>query len=122
MHDPAGAVSACRGRRSNSWPASCTICPRSAPSPRRRTVSYFRLRPNRWAPTYAYLGAAGPRRRLAHLPGLTRPGADAANQFNVEYRPADAAASPYLALGAIVWAGVDGIRSADLPEPRDVSA
>ena len=34
----------------------------------------------------------------------------AAQQFNVEYRVADAAASPYLALGALVWAGVDGIR------------
>jgi glutamine synthetase len=33
-----------------------------------------------------------------------------AEQFNVEYRVADAAASPYLALGALVWAGVDGIR------------
>ena len=35
----------------------------------------------------------------------------AAQQFNVEYRVADAAASPYLALGALVWAGVDGIRN-----------
>ena len=31
-------------------------------------------------------------------------------QFNIEYRVADAAASPYLALGALIWAGVDGIR------------
>ena len=41
---------------------------------------------------------------------LDLPGADAAGQFNVEFRPADAAASPYLALGALVHAGVDGIR------------
>jgi glutamine synthetase len=35
---------------------------------------------------------------------------DAAHQFNVEYRVCDATASPYMALGAIVHAGVDGIR------------
>ena len=31
--------------------------------------------------------------------------------FNFEYRAADAAASPYLALGALVWAGLDGLRA-----------
>lgn len=35
---------------------------------------------------------------------------NAARQFNVEFRVADAAASPYLALGALVWAGLDGLR------------
>ena len=34
----------------------------------------------------------------------------AAAQFNVEFRVADAAASPYLALGVLVWAGLDGLR------------
>jgi glutamine synthetase len=34
-----------------------------------------------------------------------------------------AAASPYLALGAIVWAGVDGLRKGlVLPPPRNVAA
>jgi glutamine synthetase len=33
-----------------------------------------------------------------------------ARSYNVEYRVADATASPYLALGALVWAGLDGIR------------
>jgi glutamine synthetase len=71
-------------------------------------VSYYRLRPNRWAPTFAkiamqYRGAA-----IRVCPIFGRDGA--AQQFNVEYRVADAAASPYLALGALVWAGVDGIR------------
>ena len=33
-----------------------------------------------------------------------------ARQFNVEYRVADATASPYMALGAVLHAGVDGIR------------
>jgi len=35
---------------------------------------------------------------------------DAARQFNVEFRVSDATASPYMALGALVHAGVDGIR------------
>ena len=54
---------------------------------------------------------------------LTLPGLGAERQFNVEYRVADAAASPYLALGALVFAGVDGIRrKLPLPEPRNVAA
>ncbi len=37
-----------------------------------------------------------------------------------EYCVADAAASPYLALGALVWAGVDGIRHGrTLPAPPE---
>src|SRR5260221_4063566 len=41
---------------------------------------------------------------------------DASAKFNVEYRVADAAASPYVALGAIVHAGLDGIaRGLKLP-------
>jgi glutamine synthetase len=42
----------------------------------------------------------------------------APHQFNVEYRVGDAAASPYLALGALVWAGVDGLyHGRTLPPP-----
>jgi glutamine synthetase len=36
---------------------------------------------------------------------------DAAHQFHVEFRVTDATASPYMALGAIVHAGVAGIRA-----------
>jgi glutamine synthetase len=39
-----------------------------------------------------------------------------AGQLRLEYRGADAAANPYLALGAIVRAGMDGVR-AGLPAP-----
>ena len=35
---------------------------------------------------------------------------DTARQFNVEFRVCDAAASPYLALGAVIFAGADGLR------------
>jgi len=90
----------------------------SAPSP----VSYIRLRPNKWSPTWAYLAAGDREACLRLCPVLKLPGTDAASQFNVEFRPADAAASPYLALGAMVFAGVDGIRKKlPLAAPKDVA-
>jgi glutamine synthetase len=88
-------------------PALCAI---TAPS----AASYIRLRPNRWAPTRADLAAQDRGAALRICP--VAPGPLAARQFNLEYRVADAAASPYLALGAVVWAGVDGItRALDPP-------
>jgi len=70
-------------------------------------ASYYRLRPNRWAPTWANLGVQDRGASLRVSPIFGEP---AAERFNLEYRVADAAASPYLALGAVVWAGLDGIR------------
>lgn len=91
----------------------------TAPNP----VSYIRLTPNRWAPTWAYLADRDREASLRVCPVLAFTGADPAKQFNVEFRPADAAASPWLALGAVVWAGVDGIsRGLSLPPQRDVAA
>ena len=43
-------------------------------------------------------------------------GGDPATQMRLEYRGADAAANPYLALGAIIRAGLDGI-ARGLPAP-----
>jgi glutamine synthetase len=72
-------------------------------------VSYYRLRPNRWAPTWANVAShdRGASIRICPIYGRE----NAAAQFNVEYRVADAAASPYLALGALIWAGIDGLRN-----------
>ena len=44
-----------------------------------------------------------------------------ARQFNLEFRACDAAASPYLALGAVMFAGADGIRRS-LPLPAGAAA
>ena len=49
-------------------------------------------------------------------PVLTLAHEQAAPQLHLEYRGADAAANPYLALGAIVRAGLDGVRR-ELPGP-----
>lgn len=77
--------------------------------------SYYRLTPNRWAPTWANVSLRDRAAGLRVCPG-------SANQFNVEYRVADATACPYMALGALVHAGVDGIeRHLPLPQQLDKS-
>lgn len=73
-------------------------------------ASYYRLRPGRWAPTVADLGVRDRGSAVRVCPVYATGGESVARQFNVEFRVADAAASPYLALGAIVWAAVDGLR------------
>ena len=109
MHDPQGAYGLSPVARHfmagvlRHVPALCAV---TAPS----TVSYIRLTPNRWAPTYAYIADRDREATLRVCPLLTLPGSDVGKQYNIEFRAADAAASPWLTLGAIVHAGVDGIR------------
>ena len=106
--------------------ALCALC---APSP----VSAARLHPHRWSagavcvgernrevllriPPLVALAAAGagghsdPSRASASSPDL-------APQLRLEYRGADAAANPHLALGAILRAGLDGVRAGLAPPP-----
>ncbi|MBW4021654.1 MAG: glutamine synthetase [Proteobacteria bacterium] len=73
-------------------------------------ASYFRLQPDRWAPVWAFLGRQDRGAALRVAPVFPGAEAKADAQFNVEYRVADATACPYLALGAIIHAGLDGIR------------
>jgi glutamine synthetase len=47
---------------------------------------------------------------LRVTPGVSRDPARARQSFNVEYRPADATGSPYLQIGALVRAGLEGVR------------
>jgi glutamine synthetase len=109
-HDPSGplglseaAARFCAGVLRH-LPAICAV---TAPSP----VSYLRLTPNRWAPTSIDLQRQdrGAAMRVCPVFAPADP-QEAARQFNVEFRVTDAAASPYLALGAVVFAGVDGLR------------
>lgn len=83
-------------------PALCAITAASVPS-------YYRLRPNRWAPVRADVAALD---RGAAV-RICQSGGDAAQraaQFNVEFRVADATGNPYLALAMLVQAGLEGIR------------
>jgi glutamine synthetase len=84
----------------------------TAPSP----VSATRLAPHHWSAGAVCLGQRN-RETLLRLPPLVSlGGGDPAGQLRLEYRGADGAANPYLALGAIVRAGLDGVR-AGLPAP-----
>jgi glutamine synthetase len=93
------------------------VCAVTAPSP----VSYLRLTPNRWAPTYADIAMRDRAASLRVCPVFAAvDAAETARQYNVEFRPADATASPYLALGTIIFAGVDGLRrKLELPSAQD---
>jgi glutamine synthetase len=84
----------------------------TAPSP----VSATRLAPHHWSAGAVCLGQRN-REALLRLPPLVCiGGGDPAGQLRLEYRGADAAANPHLALGAILRAGLEGVR-AELPAP-----
>ncbi len=94
----------------------------TAPSP----LSAIRLAPHHWSAGAVCLGQRN-RESLLRLPPLVSLGKAgrsevpltsdlSARQLRLEYRGADATANPYLALGAILRAGLDGVR-AGLPAP-----
>ena len=87
----------------------------TAPSP----VSYLRLKPNRWAPTAIDIRKQDRGAALRVCPVFAAAAEeDIADQYNVEFRVCDAAASPYMALGAVIFAGADGLRrKLALPDP-----
>jgi glutamine synthetase len=82
--------------------ALSAIC---APSP----VSAARLSPHRWSAGAACLGLRN-RETLLRIPPLVASLGEQASQMRLEYRGADATANPYLALGSIVRAGLQGVR------------
>ena len=87
-------------------------------------ISYERLTPHRWSAAYNNLGFRDREASLRVCPVTAKDTASIAHQFNIEYRAADAAASPYLALAAIVHAGTQGILdelSAGAPTEEDLS-
>jgi glutamine synthetase len=94
-----------------SLPALTAI---TAPS----VASYERLQPHRWSGPWAVWGRENREAALRFVTGMVGSRPEAAN---LELKSMDAAANPYLALGAIVAAGIDGLeREASLPEPVSV--
>jgi glutamine synthetase len=77
----------------------------TAPTP----LSYVRLGPHHWSTGYRAIGLQNREAALRITPGI---GDEAARRagHNIEYRPCDGTASPYLVLGALVRAGLEGIR------------
>lgn len=83
-------------------------------------VSYERLTPHRWSAAYNNLGFRDREASLRVCPVTSKDPSAIARQFNIEYRAADAAACPHLALGAVVHAGVQGIEDAlKAPDPTE---
>lgn len=78
----------------------------TAPSP----ISYLRLQPHHWSSAYTWFGERDRESSLRICPTVSIGGKDPARQFNLEYRAADATACPHLVLGAVIRAGLEGIR------------
>ena len=81
-------------------------------------VSYLRLQPHRWSGPWACWGLENREAGLRFVTGMR---GDRRAEANLEIKPVDGSANPYLALGAIVAAGLDGLeRDLRLPEPVTV--
>ena len=85
------------------------LCALSIPSPN----SYRRLRPSAWAGAYATWG---------HLnrEAAVRVSAASVASARFELKTSDASANPYLALGSVIAAGLDGIER-NLPLPPETA-
>ncbi len=80
-------------------------------------ISYDRLTPHRWSAAYNNLGFRDREASVRICPINNLSDTDTAKQYNFEIRAVDAAASPYLAMASVVFAGVQGIKDT-LPKPK----
>jgi glutamine synthetase len=82
-------------------------------------ASYERLRPGRWAGASLCWGVGNREAAVRYVPATASAGPRGAN---IEVKPADATANPYLAVAALLAAASDGItRGATPPSPIEVS-
>lgn len=82
----------------------------TAPSP----ASHLRLKPSQWAGVFTAWGLETRETAVRLVRGTA---GRRAEQANLEVKPVDLAANPYLALGCLIAAGLDGLASgAVLPE------
>jgi glutamine synthetase len=88
------------------------LCAMVAPSP----VSYYRLGPHHWSCGYASFGIQNREAAVRICPSPERDPNKKGRAFNMELRAPDGTASPYMVIGALVRAGLEGIR-AKLPLP-----
>jgi glutamine synthetase len=80
--------------------------------------SYRRLQPQRWASAYR---AWGPDNREAALRVPSSYRGQEESSTNVELKACDSSCNPYLALGGLIAAGLDGLqRGLELPDPVTV--
>ncbi|HWA43140.1 MAG TPA: glutamine synthetase family protein [Hypericibacter adhaerens] len=126
-HDPAGPGGI--SERAGSFVAGVlahmpALCVLAAPS----LISYLRLTPHRWSSGFNCFGYRNREAGIRIAPVDDAPGREIARQTHLEFRAGDATASPYMQLGALVRAGLEGMR-AKLPvpplvegDPADLSA
>ncbi len=69
--------------------------------------SYRRLQPQFWSSAYTVYGMDN-REAAVRICSPLR--GDATSSVNLEFKPSDSSANPYLALGGFIYAGLDGIR------------
>lgn len=74
------------------------------------TVSYLRLRPHQWSSAGVFLGLHNREALLRLCPTVEIDGKDPAPQLHLEFRGADIGANPWLMLGALFRAGMEGLR------------
>ncbi len=78
-------------------------------------ASYLRLQPHRWAGAFTAWGRENREAALRFVTGMTGSRDEAAN---MELKAIDPAGNPYLVLGAVIAAGLDGMeRERTLPAP-----
>ncbi|AWW36629.1 glutamine synthetase family protein [Streptomyces cadmiisoli] len=85
----------------------------TAPSP----ASYLRLKPSQWAGVFAAWGRETRETAVRIVTGTAGLHDRAAN---LEVKPVDLAANPYLALGCVIAAGLDGLATA-APLPEEIT-
>ena len=81
------------------------LCAFTAPTP----ASYLRLKPQHWSSDYGCLGYRNRESALRISPTVSLGDASVAKQYNLEFRPMDATASPHLAMASLLIAGRLGI-------------
>ena len=86
--------------------------------------SYRRLAPKMWSSAYACYGMDN-REAAVRICSTLR--GDTEGSTNIELKPSDSSANPYLALGGVILAGLDGVRTGADPgeavnvDPADLS-
>jgi len=85
----------------------------TAPSP----ASYLRLKPSQWAGVFT---AWGRETREAAVRVVTGTAGLREQAANLEVKPVDLAANPYLALAGVIAAGLDGLTSS-APLPQEIT-
>lgn len=76
--------------------------------------SYRRLQPHFWSSAYT---AWGPDNREGAIRVPSKYKSDPAGTANAELKPSDSSSNPYLALGGLLAAGLDGIKRELMPGP-----